>query len=85
LVLRSTLRGPGLDDVDLSLQRDFPTFEGQKLEFRAEGSNALNHPIFNAPNMYCSGSAGAACSAGFGLISSTPGERNLQFALKYYF
>jgi hypothetical protein len=81
----STLRGPGLDDVDLSLQRDFPTFEGQKLEFRAEGINALNHPIFNAPNMYCSGSAGAACSAGYGLISSTQGERNLQFALKYYF
>ncbi|HTW49386.1 MAG TPA: TonB-dependent receptor [Acidobacteriaceae bacterium] len=81
----STLRGPGLDDIDLSLQRDFPTFEGQKLEFRAEGINALNHPIFNAPNMYCSGSAGAACSAGYGLISSTQGERNLQFALKYYF
>ncbi|HTV81655.1 MAG TPA: carboxypeptidase regulatory-like domain-containing protein [Acidobacteriaceae bacterium] len=81
----STLRGPGLDDVDLSIQRDFPTFEGQKLQFRAEGVNALNHPIFNAPNMYCSGSAGAACSAGFGLIGSTQGERNIQFALKYYF
>lgn len=81
----STLRGPGLDDVDLSIQRSFPTFEGQRLEFRAEGINALNHPIFNAPNMYCSGAAGAACSAGFGLISSTQGERNIQFAFKYYF
>ncbi|MGB6131452.1 MAG: carboxypeptidase regulatory-like domain-containing protein [Acidobacteriaceae bacterium] len=81
----STLRGPGLDDVDLSIQRDFPTVEGQRLEFRAEGINALNHPIFNSPNMYCSGAAGAACSAGFGLIGSTQGERNIQFALKYYF
>ena len=81
----STLRGPGLDDIDLSIQHDFPTFEGQKLQFRAEGINALNHPIFNAPNMYCSGSAGASCSAGFGLIGSTQGERNVQFALKYYF
>jgi Carboxypeptidase regulatory-like domain len=81
----STLRGPGLDDVDLSIQRDFPTFEGQRLEFRAEGINALNHPIFNAPNMSCSGAAATACSAGFGLIGGTQGERNLQLALKYYF
>lgn len=81
----STLRGPGLDDVDLSIERDFPTFEGQRLEFRAEGINALNHPIFNSPNMSCSGAASAACSAGFGLIGSTQGERNLQVALKYYF
>ena len=81
----STLRGPGLDEIDLSVQRDFPTVEGQRLEFRAEGINALNHPIFNAPNMGCSGSPGAACSAGFGLIGSTQGERNIQFALKYYF
>jgi hypothetical protein len=81
----STLRGPGLDDIDLSIQRDFPTFEGQRLEFRAEGINALNHPIFNTPNVFCTGAAGASCDAGFGLISATQGERNIQFALKYYF
>jgi hypothetical protein len=81
----STLRGPGLDDVDLSVQRSFPTFEGQRLEFRAEAINALNHPIFDSPNMYCGGAAGAACSAGFGLIGGTQGERNVQVALKYYF
>jgi hypothetical protein len=81
----STLRGPGLDTVDISIQRDFPTFEGQKLEFRGEGINALNHPVFNSPDVYCYGAAGASCGAGFGLISSTQGERNIQFALKYYF
>jgi len=81
----STLRGPGLDDIDLSIQREFPTFEGQRLEFRAEGINALNHPIFDTPNVYCTGNAGQPCVAGFGLIGGTQGERNIQFALKYYF
>ena len=80
-----SLRGPGLDDIDVSVQRDFPTFEGQRLEFRAEGINALNHPIFDTPNVYCTGAAGAGCDAGFGLIGATQGERNIQFALKYYF
>jgi hypothetical protein len=81
----STLRGPGIDNIDLSVQRDFPTVQGQRLEFRAEGMNALNHPVFNAPDVYCQGSAGASCWTNFGIIWSTQGERNFQFALKYYF
>jgi hypothetical protein len=81
----STLRGPGLDNIDISIQRDFPTFQGQRLEFRAEGMNALNHPVFNSPYVGCQGSAGAACLSNFGIIWSTQGERNIQFAMKYYF
>jgi len=81
----STLRGPGLDNVDLSIQRDFPTFRGQKLEFRAEAMNALNHPIFSAPDVYCQGGAGNSCYTNFGIIWSTQGERNIQFAMKYSF
>ena len=81
----STVRGPGLDSVDISLQKDFPITKATYLQFRSEFINALNHPIFNAPSAYCGGSAGAACAAGLGLISSDQGARNIQFALKLYY
>jgi hypothetical protein len=81
----SSLRGPGLDNIDISIAREFPTFEGQHLEFRAEGINALNHPIFDTPDVFCASAPGAACNQPFGLIGATQGERNIQFALKYYF
>ncbi len=81
----STVRGPGLNSVDVSLQKDFPIREAMRLEFRSEFINALKHPIFNAPSTYCSGSAGNACAAGLGLINSSQGERNIQFALKLYY
>jgi hypothetical protein len=81
----STLRGPGLDNIDLSVTREFKTFAGEHLEFRAEGLNALNHPVFNAPFVGCQGSAGGACASNFGIIWSTQGQRNVQLALKYYF
>ena len=81
----SSLRGPGLDNVDISIQRDFPTFEGQRIEFRAEGINAFNHPIFDTPDVFCASAPGVSCNAPFGLIGATQGERNVQFALKYYF
>jgi hypothetical protein len=81
----STVRGPGLNRLDLGLQKQFPITESVRLEFRTEFLNAFNHPIFNAPNITCSGAAGTPCTPGLGLISASQGERNIQFALKLYF
>lgn len=82
----STLRGPGLDDVALSLQRDFPTFEGQKLEFRAEATTRSITPSSTRRTGTAQDlRARAACSAGYSVISSTQAKRNLQIALKYDF
>lgn len=48
---RNILRGPGINDFDLALHRDFRlSFESSTLQFRAEAFNALNHPQFGRPN-----------------------------------
>jgi hypothetical protein len=80
-----TIRGPGLNRFDIGLQKEFPVHENMRFEFRAELLNAFNHPTFDAPNTYCGGSPGAACAPGTGLVFGSEGERNIQFALKFYF
>jgi Carboxypeptidase regulatory-like domain/TonB dependent receptor len=83
-----TVRGPKLNTVDLSLTKIFPITERQNLEFRAEAINLSNTPILNAPNTSLpSGaiSSGQFGNGNFGQITSSQGERNIQFALKYNF
>jgi hypothetical protein len=71
-------RGPGLRTVDLGLHKAFALGESRRLEFRTEFVNAFNHPILNAPQMFVGAST-------FGQISTSQGERNIQFALKLYY
>jgi len=72
-----TVRGPGLRTANLSLQKEFPLGDFKRLEFRAEFFNVTNTPILNAPN--------TPLSFNFGVVNSSQGERNIQFALKFYF
>jgi hypothetical protein len=88
----STVRGPGLNRWDVSIQKEFPVGEKMHFEFRSEFLNLFNHPTFDAPSTYCGGaeSPGAGlpptpCQSGLGLIGGSEGERNIQFALKFYF
>lgn len=71
------VRGPGLNTLDVSLQRDFPLSEARRIEFRTEFINFTNTPILNSPNIF-SGST-------LGLVNGSQGERNVQFALKFYY
>jgi Carboxypeptidase regulatory-like domain/TonB dependent receptor len=73
-----SFRGPGLRTVDFSVLKDIPLGETRRFEFRAEFINAFNHPILNAPQMFVTATT-------FGQISTSQGERNIQFALKFYF
>lgn len=79
------VRGPGLNDVDFSLQKSFNISESKRIEFRTDFLNLFNHPILVSPNTSCGGGAGDACGFGLGQISGSEGERNIQFALKFYF
>ncbi|HZT73221.1 MAG TPA: carboxypeptidase regulatory-like domain-containing protein [Terriglobales bacterium] len=72
-----TVRGPGLNTLDFSLQREFPLSESRRVEFRAEFINFTNTPILNTPDVFLGG--------GLGQITSSQGERNVQFALKFYY
>jgi hypothetical protein len=72
-------RGPALRMLDAALLKDFRTTEKQRLEFRLEAQNALNHPIFSDP-------ATSFGATSFGQITGTKiGPRNVQLGLKYYF
>jgi len=72
-----TIRGPGLNTVDLSLVKIFPITERQQIEFRGEFINLTNTPILNAPDH--------GLGTTLGLLNSSQGERNIQFGLKYSF
>jgi hypothetical protein len=72
------VRGPGLRNLDVSLQKAFPIGETKRFEFRAEAFNFTNTPIFNAPDVNVN-------SVQFGQVQAAQGERNVQLALKFYF
>jgi hypothetical protein len=58
---RNAVIGPGLQEFDFSLQKDFRFTERTKLQFRTEAYNLLNHPNFNIPSR-------TAFTANFGSI-----------------
>jgi hypothetical protein len=73
----ATVRGPGLHNLDLSVSKFFPITEHQRVEFRSEFINFTNTPILNSPN--------AGLGSTLGLLQSSQGARQIQFALKYLF
>lgn len=77
---RNIVIGPGEDESDFGLAKDFPLWSDvRRLQFRAEAFNLFNHPVFGQP-------AGTAGVANFGRISGTTIDaRELQFALKLYY
>ena len=59
--------------------KNFHFTESKYLQFRSEFLNFTNTPVFNAPNRSVTN------RTLFGQIRSSQGERNIQFALKFYF
>jgi trimeric autotransporter adhesin len=73
------LRGPGQANWDMSLFKDFVIRERVKAQFRFEALNALNTPLFAAPN-------NSFGSASFGKITSQINlARELELALRFSF
>ena len=79
---RDIVIGPGLDDFDATLQKEFPIRESVKLQFRLDVFDFFNHPNFNAPI-----GAGRTFSAStsFGQITSANDPRDMQFSLRLAF
>jgi hypothetical protein len=74
------LHGPGAENVDLSLFKQFPLGEVRKIELRFEFFNAFNHANFANP------AASLTNTATFGKVSSTVNDpREIQMAAKFYF
>jgi hypothetical protein len=79
---RNVLRGPGINNWDISVAKDFKLTESTSLEFRSELFNAFNHVQFYSPTLQ-NGTIGG--DQLFGQITSDRGPRVVQFALKMYF
>lgn len=74
--------GPGIENVDLSLFKQFAVTERWRVELRTEFFNAFNHANFTNP----SASYTPATLGSFGKVLNTVMEpRDIQFALKLYF
>lgn len=75
---RNTIRGPGINNWDISFNKKTKITEATSVEFRAEMFNAFNHVQFFNPD-------NAGGSATFGQITTTRGPRLVQFGLKFYY
>ncbi len=75
---RNVVRGPGIEDVDLSLFKYFNIGESKRLQFRAECFNLLNHPNFGLPENDLQ-------SPAFGQILQAASPRLLQLSIKFLF
>ena len=78
---RTICCGPGLNDWDFSVHKKIPFSESRYLQFQAEFFNIFNHTNFANPDGHFSDGPTA-----FGLITRTSvDQREVQFALKFYF
>ncbi len=91
----NSVRGPGLQDVDITLIKRVRFANQQSVEFRADTFNVLNHPNFNNPSAAYGGSTGTGIMQGTtaaitstvnaSVPTATGGPRLFQFALRYAF
>ena len=72
---RNVVRGPGTENVDASLFKNFTLREAMRLQFRAECFNVFNHPNFGLPENDLE-------SPAFGQILQAGPPRLIQLALK---
>jgi hypothetical protein len=89
----SSVRAPGVDNFDFSVQKDFriPAGEQTKLTFEASVFNLPNHPQFaepvEDPTLGYHPATGTQHASGFGAISGTSfySNRVMQLGLHLYF
>jgi hypothetical protein len=75
---RNVVRGPGIEDVDISLFKYFKVSDTKRVQFRAECFNLLNHANLGLP-------VNDLESPAFGQILQAGPPRLMQLALKFLF
>ena len=76
---RTICCGPGIVNVDFSVQKILPVAEGKHFEFRADFFNIFNHTQFLNPD------GNISDGTDFGKVKRTRDPRQIQFALKFAF
>jgi hypothetical protein len=81
--------GPAYFNWDLGIFKSFKITESKTLQFRIDGYNFMNHPLwsFNGGNLGLSFNAttGELNNANFGTTTDKQGRRIIQMAIKFYF
>jgi hypothetical protein len=72
---RSILRGPGINNLDLGLFKNFTLPKAATLQFRVEAFNAFNHPQFLGVSQNIT-------AANFGVVTSARAGRIVQLGAK---
>lgn len=74
------IRGPGINNLDLGLHKNFRFNEKRSLQLRVEAFNALNHPNFIGPsgNYFFNTPSGAK-------LTRARDNRDIQLAIKFLF
>jgi Carboxypeptidase regulatory-like domain len=76
---RTICCGPGLNNSDISVQKEIPISESKHFEFRWDVFNVANHTkFFNVDGNITDG-------ANFGIAKKVADPRLMQFALKFYY
>jgi Carboxypeptidase regulatory-like domain/TonB dependent receptor len=76
---RSICCGPGFNNWDISVQKEFPFSETKRLEFRWDVFNLANHTRFFNPD------GNITDGTDFGRVKGAGDPRLMQVALKFYF
>jgi hypothetical protein len=74
-----SLRGPGFEQIDLSVAKSFPLWGEHRADFRSDFFNAFNIASYQSPDSN-------VADGNFGQITNTNStERHIQLSLKYAF
>jgi hypothetical protein len=83
---RYTMRGPGVNNFDIAIFKNFPVREALRIQFRWEMYNAFNHTQFSGFDATARFDAqGKQVNARFGEMTSARLPRQMQFALRFLF
>jgi hypothetical protein len=84
---RDVVRGPGINNFDMTIFKNFPIREKVNLQLRFEGYNAFNHTQFSGMNTTAqfNPANGQQVNAAFGTLTSARGARVGQASLRLSF
>jgi hypothetical protein len=83
--VRDNVYGPGYEQINMSLFKNFTTIREQFLQFRADAFNLLNTPAYGQPSTADDSTKGGLINSPKTFQSFTPAARFFQLSLKYQF
>jgi hypothetical protein len=81
------VRGPGINNFDMTIFKNFPIRDRASFQLRFEAYNAFNHTQFSGMNTTAqfNPSTGQQVNAAFGTLTSARGARVGQASLRFSF